>query len=493
MGFNLGPDTDDEVQSREMGSDPALQYASLMKVLGGAPTPPPAMAPKAPLPIAPPRVPIQAPISKGPDPDALASVAKDDSSSPDSISFSASAPDSSQSGVDSRLSQLRDQQANNQAEKRKLAYLGAIADNLSSRQSFGNFFLGKMNPENHSGENLAKTLSNNLVDPYAQADKDAKLRASESQYAKLRALQSPDSEETKSSRALGGVMLESLAKSGVVKPDSPAFQSLQKTLTQGNAMQIQDAIEKSKFLQDLSQQSLAAQKAQSAEAAADRRADRQTERMAAMFGNRNSQQAQRTVNNDPILKTYVQRIDGAKKINELIDAASKGDVKSNQALLGQLNAEISRLETGSQSPGLHAAEKTEMQSAAAKLHNVMDTLTGKVTNVDLGDKFAAARSMVKELGGSYYDQINDRIGFLNSGSLPDQEPVFESKLKYFKDRYKGFDRSGNQPQMAGPGSSGGGLVPSANAGGSPEIRIISSGPMKGKKVKKVNGGWQEVQ
>ena len=146
-------------------------------------------------------------------------------------------------------------------------------------------------------------------------------------------------------------------------------------------------------------------------------------------------QAQRTVNADPLLKQYIPRMDGATKILNLMDAAKGGDFKSNQAVLGQLNAEISRLETGSQSPGLGAAEKTEMQDAAAHYHNILDTLSGNVTGVDLTKKYEQAQGMVRDLGKSYVNATNDRMNTLKAGATEPQIPVFESKHNQLHQTY----------------------------------------------------------
>lgn len=193
---------------------------------------------------------------------------------------------------------------------------------------------------------------------------------------------------------------------------------------------------------------------------------------ATSLNQRNVNQAQRAVNSDHILTQYVQRADGAKKILALMEAAEKGDFKSNQALLGQLNAEISRLETGSQSPGLHSAEKTEMLDSAAHLHNVLDTLSGNVTGVDLTQKFAQARGMVKDLGSSYHQGIDARLNSLKAGSLPEQMPVYDAKRQEILSHYGDFapdklaaERQSRQQMRAQtPTQSSGGIVESALGG-----------------------------
>ncbi len=137
--------------------------------------------------------------------------------------------------------------------------------------------------------------------------------------------------------------------------------------------------------------------------------------------------AQQVVNKDQILNTYQQRIDGANKIMNLMNAADDGKVASTQAMLGQLNAEIARLETGSQSPGLGAAEKTEMSNFSAQLSAVRDAFSGAQTPVDLKNAFKQARGMVSDLRSSYVDAQKSRMAFLGTGALPNQQATFGAK------------------------------------------------------------------
>lgn len=196
--------------------------------------------------------------------------------------------------------------------------------------------------------------------------------------------------------------------------------------------------------------------------------------------NMNSNAAQRTVNNDRILNTYIPRIDGAQKILNLIDAGERGEFATNKALLGQLNAEIARLETGAQSPGLNASEKTEMNSSAATLHDLVDTITGGVTGVDLSNKFAQARGMVKDLGKSYYNQIGDRLNNLKSGSQDGQEPIYESKLASLQNSYKQFGpESDSNPISVGSNGSSRSLNPIAAESGD-MISVVSPEGKSGK-------------
>lgn len=168
-----------------------------------------------------------------------------------------------------------------------------------------------------------------------------------------------------------------------------------------------------------------------------------------MGANQNSREqlaAQRTMNNDPILKTYVPRLDGAMKILNLMQGARDGGFKSTAPVLAQLNAEIARLETGSQSPGLAASEKTEMGDTAAKYQNIVDTLSGDVTGVDMEKKFQQAEGMVKDLGRSYQGHIHDRTEFLKAGALPSQEDTFGAKQKQLESAYAGkFDLPAKAP------------------------------------------------
>lgn len=145
--------------------------------------------------------------------------------------------------------------------------------------------------------------------------------------------------------------------------------------------------------------------------------------------------ANTAVTQDKVLGPYIQRADGAQKILELIDAGRKGEFATNKALLGQLNAEIARLETGSQAPGLGASEKTEMESSSANLRSLYDKLTSGVSSVDLEPQFQQAEGMVKHLGGSYARQIDNRMKVIRAGQLQAAQPIFDAKHRELLDNY----------------------------------------------------------
>lgn len=146
-------------------------------------------------------------------------------------------------------------------------------------------------------------------------------------------------------------------------------------------------------------------------------------------------EARSTVNNDSVLKQFVPRLEGAAKIGELIGAARKGEVVSNQALLGQLNAEIARLETGSQSPGLHASEKTELLDAAAEISAIRDRITGQPSDAVRPEVMDAADKLVKELSGSYMKGIDSRMDSLRAGMTPEQQKIVDAKHESLKATY----------------------------------------------------------
>lgn len=146
-------------------------------------------------------------------------------------------------------------------------------------------------------------------------------------------------------------------------------------------------------------------------------------------------EARGSVNNDPSLKQYIPRLEGAAKIGELIHAAKTGKVVSNQALLGQVNAEIARLETGSQSPGLGQSEKTELQDAAAEFGALKDRIIGKPTDAVHPEVLDAAGKLVTELSGSYTKGIDSRFGTLKAGATPEQRAIMDAKHQDLKKTY----------------------------------------------------------
>lgn len=174
------------------------------------------------------------------------------------------------------------------------------------------------------------------------------------------------------------------------------------------------------------------------------------ERLNLMYG----KEARSTANNDAILKQYIPRLEGAAKIGELIQSARDGKVVNNQALLGQLNAEIARLETGSQSPGLGQSEKTELQDAKARIASFADSLTGKPSDSVHPEVLDAADKLVNELSGSYTRGIDSRMKYLSSGMTPQQQKILASKHESIKSTYA--------PRLGGWDGSDGGMVTVTN-------------------------------
>lgn len=146
--------------------------------------------------------------------------------------------------------------------------------------------------------------------------------------------------------------------------------------------------------------------------------------------------AQATVNNDPLLKQYLPRLDGAAKINDLIESAKSGKVVPNSAFLGQLNAEMSRLETGSQSPGLGASEKTELTDASAKLAKLKEYVTGNPSDIVSPGLIKQAQGTINELSDSYMNTVDNRFETLKSGATDAQQQIIGNKHETLKGQYR---------------------------------------------------------
>lgn len=151
-----------------------------------------------------------------------------------------------------------------------------------------------------------------------------------------------------------------------------------------------------------------------------------------------SMQAQQTVNKDTLMNAYKQRLDGASRVNDLIKDAEPhvdpdtgktipGKIKTNAAFLGQLNAEISRLETGSQTPGLTASEKTEYTSAVADFTRIKDRITGKPSDAVSPEIIKQIRGTMNSMTDSYMQSVDDRYSSLASGLTPIQQPIVQAK------------------------------------------------------------------
>lgn len=158
--------------------------------------------------------------------------------------------------------------------------------------------------------------------------------------------------------------------------------------------------------------------------------------------------AQQAVNKDTLMNAYKQRLDGASRVNDLINDAKAGNIKTNGPLLGQLNAEIARLETGSQSPGLTASEKTEYTSAATDFSRLKDKITGKPSDAISPEIIKQISGTMNSMTDSYMRSIDDRYGTISSGLTPVQAPVVKAKWEQDKQAYaKRFGHwAGTDPQ-----------------------------------------------
>ncbi len=151
---------------------------------------------------------------------------------------------------------------------------------------------------------------------------------------------------------------------------------------------------------------------------------------------RSAQNAQNAIDKDKILGIYQQRIDGATKIQNLMDGADDGKFASTNAMLQQLNSEIYRLEIGAQSGTLTGQEKTDMIDYSASLSAIVDRFQGTQTDADLREAFKQARGMIADLKNSYLEASKRRGEMLASGAQENQKDTFAAKLGKMSEQAK---------------------------------------------------------
>lgn len=94
-------------------------------------------------------------------------------------------------------------------QKRNLALIGGIGDVLGSSQGFGNFYLGKMNPQSQTGARTADTIASTIQDPierqgklysaYKNSIESKQLKDEQERTARLK---DPNSKESMALKAL---------------------------------------------------------------------------------------------------------------------------------------------------------------------------------------------------------------------------------------------------------------------------------------------------
>lgn len=116
--------------------------------------------------------------------------------------------------------------------------------------------------------------------------------------------------------------------------------------------------------------------------------------------------------NDPQLKTYVPRIQGADRILGQLGDVRAGKMVDTNQFLNDINTEYVNLLTGANNSALGKQERTEYSTAAGKLASVQQQLTAHPESINSPDILKQIETGVKSLKQTYQQNYDARAGQL---------------------------------------------------------------------------------
>ena len=300
------------------------------------------------------------------------------------------------------------------AKKQENANVGFLADNLSNRQSFGNFFLGRMNPQN-STQGLVNA-SNEAAE--APIQNQAQLMDLMSRYQKAKTgqigLQNTVSENDPNSdisKALTGVTKSIASKYGI---DTTGWEKL--PASQQGAM--------------LDKQLDAAGKLEAARLQASIMNSFKRERLDQTAElNAQGQVAKAET-------SFVPRLEGATRIRSIFNDIQSGKIKSNEAAKSLIVAEMQRLETGASNPAYEGQVQKEMGTKAQQLGEFLQSWSGAPKDTVPPKVLKQLEEMTKSFTTDYQKAADSSFDVLKAGALPSQLPVIQAKHDALKQTYK---------------------------------------------------------
>lgn len=167
------------------------------------------------------------------------------------------------------------------------------------------------------------------------------------------------------------------------------------------------------------------------------------------LGFRISNAAQQAIIKDTNLSGYADRLQGISRMESLIHKIESGAPdapKGNQQILAELNNEFTRLMVGKSNFAEGSAERLSMDSADARIRNVLDTISGDVTPADLSAKFGQLKSVINVMKPEYQGAMKDRLNFMGAGAPAGQGSVYNGHKAAIPSIGSGAASPGHSPE-----------------------------------------------
>lgn len=144
------------------------------------------------------------------------------------------------------------------------------------------------------------------------------------------------------------------------------------------------------------------------------------------------------VANDAQLKAHAQRIQGADRIASQLAEVKAGKIVDTNQFLNDLNAEYVNLLTGSNNAALGKLQRTEYQTLAGKIGNILQEIKGKPQSINSPEILSQLEKSVMSLRENYVKNLKERGALLQRTYRhnPDATAAQQAKVQEMIGQYE---------------------------------------------------------
>jgi hypothetical protein len=332
--------------------------------------------------------------------------------------------------------------------KATLAALGGVGDALANQQSFGNFFLGHMNPHQDVSGGLKP-----LMDQADQNVKDKQVLLKQAtdrpQVELAQRMNDPTSTESKFVAAKANAIVGRLMEDPQVRKNpelSARYQNMSDQLKKGgmSGMAITTLLDNDKALGDLFKADASGEKIAAAMANLQRQQDN-FERKFGMAQDTQAVKAGDRITNDGPIKTLTAQMQLTQRGLGIL----KKERVTNQEF-NDVQQELSNAIAGAKGAALGKLERTEYDTYSQKLSEIKQKLTGRPQDAVPPEILARVQGLASDMVNSFAQHRSERAETLrrqygaNPGAQREQDAAIQ-----------GYGYQPPAPRGAAPGGDGG--------------------------------------
>jgi hypothetical protein len=334
-------------------------------------------------------------------------------------------------------------------DKRQNSVMGGIADNIANRQSFGNFFLGKMQPKVDASEPFkadSEAIDQRLAGKKVLQDQMGKLPELKYQQAAM----DKDSDISKTSAELHRAHLMSAAN--YLGKDNPElkkqFEGMANRLAGLSAYDQAQLMDKSGMSKILGSEGVAGMKLAAELPFKMLAAQRAGEGLDLKKNNQASQVAN-TFDNDSLIKQYTSQLGQIGKARSLLGT----DGPIPHQIASELAQDLGTILNNGRAAGLEQANKQEYHSAQGMLANLQQFVTAHPQDALPPDFRKLLVDQFDRLEGATHQQRSLRSQLLSKGRSFQGNPAAQSAMEAKLQEY-GDNRTDGSP-LPGANAAGG--------------------------------------